>query len=101
MQACRPGPVSTRFRTVISVETAQARQGSRRPVRASRVFLALVLLVSVAGFLYLATGARMTTAYVAAVDLPAFHQIEERDLRRVAMPRRELPDDALLDKDGA
>ncbi|MEV4260554.1 SAF domain-containing protein [Kribbella sp. NPDC049584] len=54
-----------------------------------------VVLVAVAGGLYLSLTSGTTQIYVADVDLPAYHQLTQDDLELRAVERRRLPPDAV------
>lgn len=64
-------------------------------IRASRLALILVVVLASAGAFYLGLPGRSTTACVAAADLPAFHQLEERDVTCLALPTRSVGSDAI------
>jgi Flp pilus assembly protein CpaB len=58
------------------------------------MMLVVVLLAS-AGAVYLGVAGRTSNVCIAAADLPAFHQIEERDVTCLPMPSRTVPQDAI------
>lgn len=80
-------------------ESPGARSRAIGRFRLSRLALTIGLILAAGGTLYLANVRRTIDAYVAATDLPAYHQIEERDLRRTAVSTGEVPGDPVLDKD--
>jgi Flp pilus assembly protein CpaB len=60
-----------------------ARKKLGAPRRASRYFWLVVVLLSAGSTLYLWKGADTVEVYTASVDLPAFHQLGDGDLRPV------------------
>lgn len=59
----------------------------------------MVALVTVAGVLYLTLTSGTERVYVAAVDLPAYHQLTQADLRLMPVDRRQIPPDAVPERD--
>lgn len=52
----------------------------------------IVLVFAIACAFYLFQRRTTTAGFVAAADLPAFHQLEERDIRRSEVSAADLPD---------
>lgn len=59
----------------------------------------VVALVAVAGVLYLTLTSGTEGVYVAAVDLPAYHQLTQADLRLTPVDRRRIPPGAVSERD--
>jgi Flp pilus assembly protein CpaB len=57
--------------------------------------------MAVSGTVYLSSKRRTVEAYVATADLPAYHQIQERDLRQIPVSTTAMPDDPVVDRDTA
>jgi hypothetical protein len=83
--------------------SAATQTGSRpsRPsgIRVSRLILLVVALITVAGVLYLTLTSGTEEVYMAAVDLPAYHQLTQADLRPMAVDRRTIPPGAVTERD--
>jgi Flp pilus assembly protein CpaB len=73
--------------------------GLRRPRRASTYFLLGVVLVCIGGGVYLWWGVGSREIYAAAVDLPAYHQITQADVRLTPVRSSDVPPDATADRD--
>jgi Flp pilus assembly protein CpaB len=73
--------------------------GIRRtnPIRASRAAAILVGVAALAGAGYLTFTSGTEDVYVAAASLPAYHQITSADVRKRAVARRDVPQDAARD----
>ncbi len=67
----------------------------RRPRRASTLVALLVAVVTGVGITYLGVWPRMTSVYAPASDLPAYWQLQKRDVRSITVPARDVPDDAV------
>lgn len=72
---------------------------SRRPIRLSSTVIVLVLLAGLGGFLFLQSTRMPVKVYVAARDLPAFHQIEPLDVRQAEVPGDRVPEYAVRNRD--
>jgi Flp pilus assembly protein CpaB len=68
-------------------------------VRASRAFLLIAVVAGIGGFLFLWKTRTPLEVYVAAWDIPAYHQIVERDVRRTRVNANEIPAETVRDRD--
>lgn len=69
-----------------------------RHISVSWLVLALVAVVALAGFLFLRAYPGNQLVWVAAADLPAFHQIAEPDIRPADKRRSDLPSKAVTNR---
>jgi Flp pilus assembly protein CpaB len=88
-------------RFLIVSAVAQAGSGRPRPrgFRLSRLALLTAVVVAAAGLLYLLFSQPSEQVYVASVELPPYHQLVQRDLRLAQVDRRNLPDDAVHERE--
>jgi Flp pilus assembly protein CpaB len=70
----------------------------RGPFRLSLVIWLVVGTIGAGGILYLTFDRETETVYVAARDLPAYHQLTPDDLRLRAVRAHGVPDDAVHDQ---
>jgi hypothetical protein len=66
----------------------------RRPLRASTYFWLLVLLACAGGGIYLWRGIGTREVYGADIDLPAYHQIAQSDVRKIRLRSTDVPNHA-------
>ncbi|MFI6325190.1 SAF domain-containing protein [Nonomuraea sp. NPDC050556] len=71
----------------------------RRPSSLSSIALVLVLVAGLLGYLFLREGDQVRV-FVAAHDLPAFHQITQLDVRQATVEAGSVPGDAVRNRDG-
>ncbi len=57
------------------------------------------MIAAAGGAAYLTYFPRTRTVYVAAVDLPAFHQLTEADVRKVDLSTKAIPAEPVIDRD--
>ena len=89
-----------RFGRCICRVSAADQTGSRpSEARVSRVILILVALATVAGLSYLTFTSGTKGVYVAAVDLPTYHQLTQADIRLMPVDRRPVPSGAAHESD--
>ncbi|MGH8614771.1 MAG: SAF domain-containing protein [Gammaproteobacteria bacterium] len=69
------------------------------PIRVSHAIFIVVALIAAGGVAYLNFTSGAEEVYVADVDLPAYHQITERDVEIKPVDRHQLPADAVRDRD--
>lgn len=69
-----------------------------RSIRASRAAMVVVGVLALFGVGYLTVTSGTEEVYVAAVDLPAYRQLTQADMRMLAVNRRDVPDDAVRDR---
>jgi len=70
----------------------------RGPFRLSLVVWLVAGVIGAGGVLYLVVDSDTEVVYVAAHDLPAYHQLTRDDVRMTAVRTREVPDDAIRDQ---
>jgi Flp pilus assembly protein CpaB len=70
-----------------------------RPLRLSTAVFLVAALIAVGGVLYLTLSGGTERVYLAARDLPAYHQLTQADVRTAEVPRGEVPADAVRDRD--
>jgi Flp pilus assembly protein CpaB len=68
-------------------------------VRGSRVFLLIAVLAGIGGVFFLSKTRTPGEVYVAARDIPAYHQILEGDVRRIQMNANGIPAGAVRERD--
>lgn len=68
-------------------------------MRASAAALLGAAVIAVGGLLYLTLTHNTEDVYVAAHDLPAYHQIVEDDIRLSPLPSGSLPNDSVRERD--
>ena len=96
----RVAPRDERSGRYICRVSAAAQTGSRpSEARVSRVILILVALATVAGLSYLTFTSGTEGVYVAAVDLPAYHQLTQADIRLMPVDRLQVPSGAVHESD--
>jgi len=83
----------------VSATKPDGRESRPSGFRVSWVVLALVAVVAAAGVTYLTITSGTEYVYVADVDLPAYHQLTQDDLRLVGVDRRRVPADAVRERD--
>lgn len=69
------------------------------PVRLSSFLILTVSVLALIGTAYLTSGENRTEIYVAAVDLPAYHQLTQADVRKKSVSARDLPESATTERD--
>lgn len=69
------------------------------PVRLSSFVILAISVLALLGAAYLTFGENRTEIYVAAVDLPAYHQLTQADVRKKSVSARELPEGATTERD--
>jgi hypothetical protein len=82
-----------------TADPATTTRSRGRPYRASTYFWLVVVAACVVGALYLWKGVGTRFIYAAARDLPAYHQITERDVRRVPVRSSESPEKSTVDRE--
>lgn len=83
----------------MSAGVAPGGQRPLPPIRVSHAIFVLVALIAAGGVAYLSFTSGAEEVYVADVDLPAYHQITERDVEIKPVDRHQLPADAVRDRD--
>jgi Flp pilus assembly protein CpaB len=61
--------------------------------------MAVVVALAIFGFIYLKPNNGSVMIYVAAYDLPVYHQIMQADIRQAAVPIGEVPPNAAHDRE--
>jgi Flp pilus assembly protein CpaB len=83
----------------VSAEAAPVGQRPLPPIRVSHVIFVVVAFIAVGGIAYLSFTSGAEEVYVADGDLPAYHQITERDVEIKLVDRHRLSADAVRDRD--
>ncbi len=89
----RPFRTNRYVRYMASAGSTEGRR-TRRSLRLSSMILVAAGLFGVGGVVYLIFTSGTSLVYVAGVDIPAYHQIVQADLRLAPVDRRKTPPDA-------